>query len=150
MSGSSQLAGTVAGGTVQRTHVGGEIPPELDSLVAGMVADLAGRLGVAPTEISVISAEEVVWGDASLGCPQPGMEYAQVPTDGMRVILLARGATYDYRSGGDRDPFLCETSLSVDESSRALLELTEDGVVKRVTPPDQGDAQTKAIDLRDD
>ena len=72
-------------------------------------ADLAERLGVPVDDVTVVSSEEVTWPDSSLGCPQPGMMYAQVLTDGSRILLSAGGRTYEYHSGGHRPPFLCET-----------------------------------------
>ena len=72
------------------------------------VADLAERLEVEAGEIEVVEVEFVTWPDSSLGCPQPGMAYTQVPQDGMLIRLRAAGEGYDYHSGGGRDPFLCE------------------------------------------
>lgn len=72
------------------------------------VVDLADRLGVDPGQIRVISVEEVTWRDGSLGCPQPGMMYPQVLTDGTRIVLDAAGTRYEYHAGGSRGPFLCE------------------------------------------
>jgi hypothetical protein len=72
-------------------------------------ADLAERLGVPVDEITLVSTEEVTWPDSSLGCPQPGMMYAQVLTSGTRTTLAAGGKQYSYHSGGQRPPFLCET-----------------------------------------
>jgi hypothetical protein len=71
-------------------------------------ADLAERLGVPVEDVTVVSSEEVTWPDSSLGCPQPGMMYAQVLTNGSRIILSAGGRTYEYHSGGRRAPFLCK------------------------------------------
>jgi hypothetical protein len=71
-------------------------------------ADLAERLGVPTDDIAVVSSEEVTWPDSSLGCPQPGMMYAQVLTSGSRIVLTAAGRSYEYHSGGQRPPFLCE------------------------------------------
>ena len=62
------------------------------------VADLAGRLGIKPTAITVREVIEVEWPDASLGCPQPGMMYAQVITPGQRIVLEANGLTYEYHA----------------------------------------------------
>ncbi len=96
------------------TTIPGPVSP-LQPLIDLAVADLAARLGIAPGDIEVISAEEVTWPDASLGCPQPGMAYAQVLTDGARIDLRAGGAVYSYHSGGGRDPFLCESPLERSE-----------------------------------
>lgn len=54
----------------------------------------AAELGLSPDAITVESVEELDWPDASLGCPQPGMLYAQVITPGYRVIVTAGGQTY--------------------------------------------------------
>ncbi|WP_123913600.1 hypothetical protein [Georgenia muralis] len=72
------------------------------------VEDLTDRLGVAAEDVAVVRVEEVTWRDASLGCPSPGMAYAQVLTNGTLVVLEVDGTTYEYHSGGSRAPFLCE------------------------------------------
>lgn len=87
----------------------------LQPLVSQAVADLAQRLSLEPTHIEVLEARAVVWPDASLGCPQPGMRYIQVPQDGALVRLQAAGQDYEYHSGGDRGLFLCEQTLKVKE-----------------------------------
>ena len=76
-------------------------------LVQQAIDDLARQESLLPAEIEVISYEEVVWSDASLGCPNPGMRYTQVPQDGARIVLAARGVLREYHSGGHRAPFLC-------------------------------------------
>lgn len=81
--------------------------PADDPLVQKAVTDLAGRLGITPEDVTVLSVEAVTWPDSSLGCPQPGMVYLQVMIDGLRIRLSAGGALYEYHSGGSRDPFLC-------------------------------------------
>lgn len=83
--------------------------PATSGKVEAAVADLASRLGVPEDEITVVTSESVTWGDTSLGCPQPGMRYAQVVQDGTYIELEHDGTTYPYHSGGERpDPFLCE------------------------------------------
>jgi hypothetical protein len=67
-------------------------------VVKQAMSDLAQRLGVSSTEIDVVRIEEVQWNDASLGCPEPGMMYAQVLTPGYQIILSAQGQEYDYRA----------------------------------------------------
>ncbi len=80
-------------------------------LVIKAVEDLAGRLSVDVDEIGVLEVREVVWPDASLGCPQPGMAYKQVPEDGLLIRLAVGGQVHEYHSGGMRDPFLCKQAL---------------------------------------
>ena len=82
--------------------------PALQSLIDMAIADLVARLNVAPSEISVVSAEAVVWPDGALGCPQPGMVYTQVQVEGARIVLSHGGAAYPYHAGGSKSPFLCE------------------------------------------
>ncbi len=76
--------------------------------VAQAKADLAQRLDISEEAIQVVTVEEVIWPDGSLGCPQPGIEYPQVPQDGLRIVLEVAGKRYEYHSGGVRPPFLCE------------------------------------------
>jgi hypothetical protein len=70
-------------------------------------ADLALRLGVSEEEILLQSVEPVEWSNSSLGCPQPGMMYAQVKTPGYRVVLEAEGKTYEYHTDAGRRVILC-------------------------------------------
>ena len=84
----------------------------LAPLVATAVADLTQRLGVDPSQVSVLSARAVTWPDRGLGCPQPGMVYPQVQVDGAKIELTVGGTVYAYHSGGSRGPFLCEKSAT--------------------------------------
>jgi hypothetical protein len=70
--------------------------------------DLAARLGVPVDQVELVDAEPVTWPDASLGCPRPDMRYKQVPQDGLLIRLRAQGREYEYHSGANRGPFLCE------------------------------------------
>lgn len=87
------------------------IDPGLQPLVDMAKQDLATRLSIAEDEIDLIEAKAVVWPDSSLGCPQPGMQYLQVPEDGAFVILQAEELNYEYHTGGSRGLFLCEQTL---------------------------------------
>ncbi|HET9915188.1 MAG TPA: hypothetical protein VFQ13_25075 [Anaerolineales bacterium] len=80
----------------------------LQNLIKKAKEDLAQRLNLVLTQIDVLEAKAVVWPDASLGCPQPGMRYKQVPEDGALIVLKANGITYEYHSGGHRELFLCQ------------------------------------------
>ena len=88
-----------------------QIDPGLKPYTDLAVADLAQRLAIDPSAITVESATLVEWPDSSLGCPQPGMQYAQVQTDGSQFVLSAGGRQYRYHAGGSRQPFLCEATL---------------------------------------
>jgi len=80
----------------------------MESLIEKAKADLAQRLSISANQIDLIEAKAVTWPDASLGCPQPGMSYIQVPQDGALIVLQAVGSTYEYHNGGSRGLFLCE------------------------------------------
>jgi hypothetical protein len=72
------------------------------------VADLAGQLDIAAEAITVRSVEAVEWPDASLGCPKPGMMYAQVITPGYRIVLEAGGQSYEYHAGRSGSGVRCK------------------------------------------
>lgn len=80
----------------------------LEPLVAMAKEDLAERLEVGVEIIEVLEAELVVWPDASMGCPDPEMMYIQVLQDGSRIRLQVEEAVFEYHTGGERMPFLCE------------------------------------------
>jgi hypothetical protein len=90
------------------TAAGVEPPGQAEAVVRLAREDLAGRLGLAPEAIQLVSVEAVEWSDASLGCPQPGMMYAQVITPGFLVVLEAAGETYEYHTDEGRFVVLCE------------------------------------------
>lgn len=69
--------------------------------------DLAEKEGVAPEDIKVVSVEDVDWPDASLGCPQPGMMYAQVITPGKRIVLAIGESRYEYHTDMRKRAVLC-------------------------------------------
>jgi hypothetical protein len=69
--------------------------------------DLAQKLNVPIDEIREVSVEAVEWPDTSLGCPQPGMMYAQVITPGFRVVLAAKGQTVEYHTDSGRRVVSC-------------------------------------------
>ncbi len=60
--------------------------------------NLSRRLDIGIDQITVVSVTDVTWSDTSLGCPQPGMAYAQVLTPGYMIQLEASGKTYTYQS----------------------------------------------------
>lgn len=108
--------------------------PGLEPLVIMAREDLSDLLKVDIDQIIVIEAELVVWPDASLGCPQPDMVYAQVPVDGTLIRLDVAGQVYEYHGGGWTDPFLCEQVIKTKPTSPQIDLL-------KITPPpgDTGD-----------
>jgi hypothetical protein len=84
-----------------------ELPAGAEPLVALAQEDLARRLDRAPEATRLVSAEAVEWPDASLGCPQPGLAYAQVVTPGFLVLLEAENQAYEYHTDTERLAVLC-------------------------------------------
>ena len=75
--------------------------------------DLACRLSVKDDRIKLLEVRQVTWPDSSLGCPQSGKIYNQVPQDGLLIRLEVEGRMYFYHSGGTLDPFLCEKTSQI-------------------------------------
>ena len=88
--------------------------PGMEKLVSQARQDLAARLAIGPDDIELLEAGHVTWRDSSAGCPQPGMQYLQVLTNGTRIRLRAENKTYHYHSGGDRPPFFCANPSPID------------------------------------
>jgi len=85
-------------------------PPELGQAgvsVNEARSDLSRQLGVDIEIVEVLAVESVEWPDSSLGCPAPGMMYAQVITPGYRILLSAGGRTFEYH-GDERQALLCQ------------------------------------------
>lgn len=60
---------------------------------------LAEQLAITADRIEVTSAEQMTWSDASLGCPEQGIVYAQVIVSGYRVALKVDEQTFDVHTG---------------------------------------------------
>jgi hypothetical protein len=82
--------------------------PNLQSLIAKAKDDLAQRLSIPISDISLVEAKEVTWPDGSLGCPQPGMLYTQVLTPGYLIKLKYDIRDYEYHAGKAGSPTYCE------------------------------------------
>jgi len=82
----------------------GEVPQRILDPILNEAAALAN---VPREQLVIVRAESVVWNDGSLGCPEPGMEYAQVLVNGYWVVISAAGHTYDFRVGRDGSFRLC-------------------------------------------
>jgi len=72
--------------------------PGLQGLIEKAKEDLAQRLAISVNEIILLEATSVVWPDASLGCPQEGMEFAQVLTPGYLIRLESGNQEFEYHA----------------------------------------------------
>ncbi|MHB8627197.1 MAG: SH3 domain-containing protein [Aggregatilineales bacterium] len=78
-------------------------PSEPTVIIDAVLRDLSGKLGTTLTRANVdtYTWEQVKFGDASLGCPQPGVMYPQVVTLGYHIVVTVNGVAYDYRATND-------------------------------------------------
>ena len=83
----------------------------LEGLVEKAKEDLAQRLSIPISDISLVEAKAVVWSDSSIGCPQPGMMYAQVLTPGYLVKLKYDSRNFEYHAGKGGTITYCENPL---------------------------------------
>ena len=84
--------------TVVSPVSGLKAPSGADAAVHAAVNDLATRLKVAPETVQVVSVTAADWSDTSLGCPQPGMFYAQVIVQGFKIVLSVGSAQTEYHA----------------------------------------------------
>src|SRR5579884_676950 len=73
------------------TPVGSASPvsagPEAAAAVDAVRRSAAGQLGVDPAQLSVLQVVPHEWPDRALGCPRPGVMYAQIVTPGYVVVV---------------------------------------------------------------
>ena len=84
-------------------------------LLEATVDDLSAHLDVPPGSISLVSVEHVIWSDTSLGCPKPGVDYAQVQVEGSVIILASGVGEYAYHTDGARAFVLCKDGRLISE-----------------------------------
>jgi hypothetical protein len=77
-------------------------------VIDGAVGDLATRLDVAEVTIDVLDARPVSWRDGSIGCPDPGLAYAQAEVPGSLIVLRGGDASYRYHAAAGSPFFYCE------------------------------------------
>jgi hypothetical protein len=82
----------------------------LQEFIDKAIADLAQRLSIPVTQITFLESTSVVWPDASLGCPQPGIVYTQELTSGFLIHLEAGGKVYEYHADSNEQVILCRAT----------------------------------------
>jgi hypothetical protein len=90
------------------------VPSKAIKVVELAKADLAERFAVTTNQIQVVSVQSTEWTDTSLGCPQPGMVYAQVITPGFQILLEINRETYAYHTDQGQNVVLCEKESTMD------------------------------------
>ena len=82
--------------------------PGLQALIERAKADLAQSLSIPASQIKAVETKEVFWPDASLGCPQPGIAYAQIPIAGYLIMLAYSGKEFEYHADTHGNTLYCE------------------------------------------
>lgn len=77
---------------------GPSVPGDAEAAVRAAVNDLAARSKIAPETVRVVSVIATDWPDTSLGCPQPGMFYAQVIVQGYKIVLSVGDKQVEYHA----------------------------------------------------
>ncbi len=80
------------------------------TIIEQVRAAAAHRAGVALAETHILRVEARDWSDASLGCPRPGRQYAQVVTPGYLVVAWAANRELEYHTDTGHTIVLCEPS----------------------------------------
>jgi hypothetical protein len=76
--------------------------------VDAALRDAAAHLGVSLTDLKVQQVDAREWSDAALGCPRPGLMYAQVLTPGYFVVISGGGKTLEYHTDERGRVVLCQ------------------------------------------
>jgi WD40 repeat protein len=102
--------------------VGVSIVAAQDVPVEGALAQLSQQLGTTLTldDLDTWSWSQEAFSDASLGCGQPGRNYAQVVTRGYIFLLTYQGTTYDFRSDSEGNAVLCDTFAALSEGTEEV------------------------------
>jgi hypothetical protein len=83
----------------------------IDAAFNDLNAKLGTSLGRTKPSNSSYTWEQLNFGSPALGCPAPGVNYAQVVTSGYKIIITVNGTAYDYRASIDgKTLFQCSSA----------------------------------------
>lgn len=106
---STPLAPPTQGAMAQMTpSLSSSISPGLESLIEKAKEDLAQRLSISTTQISLVESMEVEWPDSSLGCSQQGMYYLQVITPGYLIRIQALDRVFEFHTNKGNQIVYCD------------------------------------------
>lgn len=74
------------------------VPGDIETAAGNLLAE---ELEVEEGSLKLDSSEGVAWSDASLGCPQEGMFYAQMIIPGYKLVFDLAGVTYAVHTNSD-------------------------------------------------
>jgi hypothetical protein len=79
-----------------------------DELVQSIRLDAGQRVGIDPATVQISASQPVDWSDASLGCPQHEVAYAQVITPGFLIVVEAGGNHLNYHTDAGGRFVVCD------------------------------------------
>ena len=85
-------------------------PANAQPVVDAALNDAANLLSTTRDQLGVEQVEARDWPDSSLGCPQPGVMYAQVVTPGFLIVISAGGKRLEYHTDSRGTVKLCRES----------------------------------------
>jgi hypothetical protein len=109
------------------------VPAVIRRLVA---ADAAAHLRVSENSVVLSRADRVVWSDAALGCPQPGMGYVQAVEPGYRIVVRTAETELVYHTNERTD---AAASIIRCDAARPRPG------AKPATPPPADDSQPRTL-----
>jgi len=117
-------------------------PSQAEPSLLAAAAHLAERLELPDgAEVRVKSVTAREWPDASLGCPQPGMVYAQVITPGYEVAIEVAGEEYIYHTDKRGNAVACEERAT--DGGKDVDRTVQDGNPSQ--PKELGNVDTSRI-----
>ena len=81
--------------------------PKAERMIQLARESLAKQFYISEDEIRLATVKSVLWPDASLGCPEPGVIYAQVVTPGFQILFKANGKSFTYHTDETEQVVLC-------------------------------------------
>lgn len=77
------------------------------------VADLVNnyRTDLTPSNISVVSVEQMQWPNSALGCPEEGTAYTEAIVPGYVIKLTAAGEEFEYHADNQGNVVTCDPKL---------------------------------------
>jgi CO/xanthine dehydrogenase Mo-binding subunit len=82
--------------------------PQANPALEAAMAQAATRLGIARADLRIDRLEAREWPDAALGCPQPGVLYAQVLSPGYLIVISGAGKQLEYHTDERGKVVLCQ------------------------------------------
>ena len=74
------------------------VPGDIETAARKLLAD---ELNADEADLELQSSDAMNWSDASLGCPEEGMAYAQVITPGFKLTFDRAGTSHAVHSNAD-------------------------------------------------